>query len=61
MTPSSNGPIASPNLHSIVPYSTVVHETLIIGHWYMRLVMLLLVGSVEYIGGIGVEVWEWGC
>ena len=27
MTPSSNGPIAPPNLLSIVPYSTVVHET----------------------------------
>ena len=22
--------------------------------------MLPLVGSIEYIGGIGVEVWEWG-
>ena len=29
VTPSSNGPIAPLNLHSIVPYSTVVHETLI--------------------------------
>ena len=27
MTPSSNGPIAPPNLLSTVPYSTVVHET----------------------------------
>ena len=27
MTPSSNGPIAPPTLHSTVPYSTVVHET----------------------------------
>ena len=33
MTPSSNGPIAPPTLHSIVPYSTVVHETSIIGQY----------------------------
>ena len=30
MTPSSNGPIAPPTLHSTVPYSTVIHETPII-------------------------------
>ena len=27
MTPSSNGPIAPPNLYSTVQYSTVVHDT----------------------------------
>ena len=27
MTPSTNGPIAPPNVLSTVPYSTVVHET----------------------------------
>ena len=32
MTPSYNSPVAPPTLHSIVPYSTVVHETSIIGH-----------------------------
>ena len=30
MTPSSNGPIAPPNLHSTVSYSTVAHETPIV-------------------------------
>ena len=33
MTPSSNGPIAPPTLHSTVPYSTVVHKTSIIGQY----------------------------
>ena len=33
MTPSSTAPIAPPNLHSIVPYSTVVHETPIMGQY----------------------------
>ena len=27
VTPSSNGPIVPPSLHSTVPYGTVVHET----------------------------------
>ena len=33
MTPSSNGPIVPPTLQSLVPYSTVVHETPIIGQY----------------------------
>ena len=33
MTPSSNGPIVPPDLHSTVPYSTIVHETPIIGQY----------------------------
>ena len=33
MTPLSNGPIPAPDLHSTVPYSTVVHETPIMGQF----------------------------
>ena len=32
MTPSYDSPFAPPNLHCIVPYTTVVYETSIIGH-----------------------------
>ena len=35
MTTLPNGPIAPPTFHSTVPYSTVVHETSIIGALYL--------------------------
>ena len=35
MTPLPNGPIPPPTFHSTVPYSTVVHETSIIGALYL--------------------------
>ena len=34
MTPLPNGPIAPPTLQSVVPYSTIVFETPIIGSLY---------------------------